>query len=88
MERKRKKREAIMGRMHCPHPDCDHIGDLITKVHCRMHHGMERDELFEKYGKPEGVYMNSKAVSNNRRIKTIYQDNPPTLGKGGGKPRI
>lgn len=36
----------------CPVPDCGHIGSFISKIHCRLEHDMERDEVQEKYGLP------------------------------------
>lgn len=38
--------------LRCPVPGCDHTGSIITKVHCRMAHNMERDEVKKKYGMP------------------------------------
>jgi len=52
----------------CPHPDCDHIGDLITKAHCELHHEMDRDELFKKYGQPKEVRFNMKAFKLNKEL--------------------
>ncbi|MFJ8261431.1 hypothetical protein ACIQ4I_05655 [Rummeliibacillus sp. NPDC094406] len=42
----------------CPHPDCDHKGTFISRVHCRIHHQIERDEMFKKYGEPIKVKLN------------------------------
>lgn len=39
----------------CPVPDCGHIGSFISKIHCRMHHGMEREEVYKKYGIPKSM---------------------------------
>lgn len=39
----------------CPVPGCNHLGLLITKIHCRMEHDMERHEIEEKYGHPKRV---------------------------------
>ncbi|MET4560783.1 hypothetical protein ABIA69_001927 [Lysinibacillus parviboronicapiens] len=36
----------------CPVDGCDHIGHIITKVHCRMAHNMTRGEVRKKYGMP------------------------------------
>lgn len=38
--------------IRCPHPDCGHTAPIITKAHCRIHHGMEREEIAEQYGYP------------------------------------
>lgn len=48
------RRQGTLGAYmyRCPYPECWHVGSIITKVHCRTHHNMERDELFDKYGKP------------------------------------
>lgn len=37
----------------CPVPGCNHKGQIITKVHCRMAHGMEREEIEKLYGLPQ-----------------------------------
>lgn len=39
----------------CPHPECNHIGLTITKVHCRDAHHMEKEDIFRKYGEPKKV---------------------------------
>ena len=39
----------------CPVPDCGHVGSFISKVHCRRVHGMEREEVGEKYGYPKEI---------------------------------
>jgi len=40
----------------CPHPDCDYIAEYyITKHHCRIEHGMTKEELISKYGKPKVI---------------------------------
>lgn len=36
----------------CPVPDCSHIGDSITKAHCRLIHGIEREQVEKLHGKP------------------------------------
>ncbi|WP_054767305.1 hypothetical protein [Lysinibacillus parviboronicapiens] len=38
--------------LKCPHPNCHHVGQVITKAHCRIHHNMEREEMKKKYGMP------------------------------------
>lgn len=40
------------GSARCPFPGCGHVGSIITKIHCRLEHRMERDELGELYGFP------------------------------------
>lgn len=37
----------------CPVPGCHHQGGIITKVHCRTVHGMEREEIEKLYGLPQ-----------------------------------
>lgn len=41
----------------CPVDGCHHIGQIITKAHCRIEHGMTRDEVRKKYGFPKRVIM-------------------------------
>lgn len=39
----------------CPVEGCGHVGSIVTKVHCRLEHGMEREEVKEKYGFPKRI---------------------------------
>ncbi|MFJ8100257.1 hypothetical protein [Lysinibacillus sp. NPDC096212] len=39
----------------CPVPNCNHIGIVITKAHCRLVHRMTREEVRKKYGFPKNV---------------------------------
>lgn len=41
----------------CPVDGCHHVGLIITKAHCRLEHGMTRDEVKKKYGFPERVIL-------------------------------
>lgn len=38
--------------LRCPVPGCDHTGSIITKVHCRLTHEMEREEIKKLHGMP------------------------------------
>ena len=38
--------------VQCAFPGCGHQGEIITKLHCRINHGMERDEITRLYGMP------------------------------------
>lgn len=50
--------------IRCPVEGCTHTGDIITKAHCRMVHGMEREEVKKKYGMPYKVkYREGRGVS-------------------------
>lgn len=51
----------------CPFPDCGHRAEVITKVHCRNEHNMEREELFKKYGKPIFETYEPKKLKNNMK---------------------
>jgi hypothetical protein len=66
-------------RVRCPHPDCNHIGEVITKVHCRTCHDMERDDLVAKYGYPIPVELDGRALSKNSGIRTIIPNNKPVV---------
>lgn len=59
-------------RYHCPYSDCRHICEVVTKVHARTH-GMERDELFKKYGKPVMVKNDPKKYRNNMKEYQAYK---------------
>lgn len=39
----------------CPVPGCNHRGTIITKVHYRSCHNLERKKAEKLYGKPEKV---------------------------------
>lgn len=47
----------------CPVPGCNHKGQIITKVHCRLVHGMEREEIGKKYGLPQ-----EERVTKNKKL--------------------
>ena len=59
-------------RVICPFPGCQHVGLLITKVHCRNVHGMERDELFKKYGNPKAVEFDPHKLRENLKPPAPY----------------
>lgn len=49
--------------LKCPVDGCNHIGMIITKAHCRLEHGMTREEVRKKYGLPKNVSkLNPKQV--------------------------
>lgn len=45
------------GTVMCPYPECGHIGSIITKIHCRIEHEMEREEIGNLYGPPKEIRM-------------------------------
>lgn len=55
----------IRSTVKCPYPSCGHTGDVITALHCRTAHNMERKELFGRYGQPKGVGFDSEAAKKN-----------------------
>lgn len=69
----KQKKKLASTHERCPYPNCDHIGLIITKVHCRTHHNMEREELFKKYGYPEPIeYDQLKAKLNKSMMDSHY----------------
>lgn len=46
----------------CPVSGCEHIGQMITKVHCRNVHNLERYEVKKLYGMPFLVPYNPGAL--------------------------
>lgn len=38
--------------LRCPVPGCTHAGNIITKAHCKMVHGMTREDVRKEYGMP------------------------------------
>jgi len=45
-------------QLKCPFPGCNHVGAIITKVHCRKEHNMEREEVGKLYGVPKSMKAN------------------------------
>lgn len=43
------------GLMKCPVPGCEHIASVITKVHCKNVHNLDRVEVKKLYGMPYKV---------------------------------
>ncbi|MGE7942803.1 hypothetical protein ACQKNB_12015 [Lysinibacillus xylanilyticus] len=43
------------GYIKCPVEGCNHIGIVITAAHCRIEHGMTREEVKDKYGQPINI---------------------------------
>ena len=57
MQRRRVENWSAMAneRARCPVDECIHVGDVITKAHLRMAHGMTRDQVEKQYGRPYRV---------------------------------
>ena len=56
--------------LKCPVDGCNHVGQVITKVHCLLVHGMERHEVAAKYGMPTIMESKGEILSeNNGRSK-------------------
>lgn len=56
------------GYLKCPVKECNHIGIVITKAHCRIVHGMTREEVRKQYGFPKGVSkLNRKQIEKMKR---------------------
>ncbi|PEL12684.1 hypothetical protein [Bacillus sp. AFS017336] len=36
----------------CLYPGCGYKADFISKIHCRINHAMEREEIEKKYSNP------------------------------------
>lgn len=49
----------------CPVPNCGHAATIITKIHCRMAHGIEREEVGERYGLPSRMTMSKTKKGDN-----------------------
>lgn len=43
------------GYIKCPVEDCNHMGNVITAAHCRIEHGLTREEVMKKYGEPKNI---------------------------------
>ncbi len=39
--------------LQCPVPGCTHKASILTKMHFRLEHGMERSKVEKKYGFPK-----------------------------------
>lgn len=53
----------------CPVPGCNHVGEVITKAHCRIVHGMDRKEVAKKFGMPIIVESKGAILSDNNGRK-------------------
>jgi hypothetical protein len=42
-------------RARCPVEGCIHVGDIITKAHLRLEHGMTREQVEKQCGRPYRV---------------------------------
>lgn len=50
--------------IRCPVEGCAHTGDIITKAHLRMAHGLTREEVKKQYGMPYKVkYREGRGIS-------------------------
>jgi len=59
-------------RLRCPFPGCVHVGEAITKVHCKLVHNMDRKELYEKYGEPiKEKYDPHKLSKNSQKTNSL-----------------
>ena len=56
----------------CPVPGCTHTGEVITKAHCRIVHGMERETVRKKYGMPVIVESKGEIISHNNGRSKWY----------------
>lgn len=52
----------------CPVDGCNHVGIIITKAHCRLEHGMNRDEVKKKYGFPKRVVLLKRSQIERREV--------------------
>lgn len=57
--------------LKCPVPGCNHMGNIITKIHCRLEHGMTRDEVGIRYGMPKRVLTYSENQIKARDAKWV-----------------
>ncbi|MFF2794959.1 hypothetical protein [Lysinibacillus xylanilyticus] len=56
------------GYIKCPVEGCNHVGIIITAAHCRLEHGITREEVRKKYGLPANV-----SKLNRKQIETMKQ---------------
>lgn len=45
--------KLIPGLKMCPVPGCHHMAEILTRVHFRQEHNMERADALKKYGEPK-----------------------------------
>ncbi len=57
----------------CKYPGCGYKADFISKVHCRLNHGMEREEIEAKFGSDSRVKNNRAKMSMLKWIPTKEQ---------------
>lgn len=62
--------------LKCPVPGCTHVGEVITKAHCRIVHGLEREEVKDRYGMPQIIESKGEILSErNGRAKWYSTSN-------------
>lgn len=47
----------------CTFPGCGYKADFISKIHCRLQHDMEREEIYKKYGKKTDLKNNRAQIT-------------------------
>jgi uncharacterized membrane protein YvbJ len=56
----------------CTYPGCGYRAEFISKIHCRLNHGMEREKMVKKYGPIKTN--NNITISNNPKKKGNVND--------------
>lgn len=50
----------------CPYPECNHTFNVLTHAHAKEH-GMSRDDLLKKHGKPKPLQIDQKKLKQNTK---------------------
>jgi len=57
----------------CKYPGCGYKADFISKIHCRINHGMEREEIEKAFGQGTELKNNRAKMSLMKWIPTKAQ---------------
>lgn len=66
----------------CSHPDCSHVAEFITNIHCVDTHGKSKAAIHAEFGKPEKLVVNGIKLSQNTKRE---KETNPFARRGSGR---
>lgn len=65
--------KSHIGVYRCPVPGCTHTFQFQTKYHCEHVHGMTKQQVTKKYGKPIPIHLDVvKYRENMKTYRPVY----------------
>lgn len=61
--------------LRCPYPNCPHIGTVISKLHCRIEHNLEREQIVMRYGNPKRITHRNELTIRKKRPSYFIERN-------------